>query len=386
MWIQKYLEFNKDSEAPLSFLTWTAVSTIAAVLQRKVFFEWGALRLYPNCYIVLVSEPGKARKGTALGPALSMLREIGIPMSAESTTRAQLVRALRMSNAANIDVNTGAGESHSSLTVFSPELTVFFGYREPQLIQDLADWFDCGDEWQNTTKTQGSDKIIGVYLNLIGATTPALIKTTLPAETIGGGLSSRIIYVYEMNRRFRNPLPTFPISKEGKALRVSMMRDLEQIHQLKGRFKAHEEYLKAYSDWYMTMPSDPPFDERLFGGYWSRRATHVIKLATIMSASRSLEMIVRLEDFELALTLLEETEKKMPYVFSGYGRAKHADIIEPIMNQIIRCGEIEFGVLLKHFIRDVSQAELESIVEAMTSTGFCTTVMKEGKRVIKHGK
>ena len=72
-WIESYLEATDNTEPPILYRTWTAVSVIAAVLQRKVFLEWHT-RIFPNMYIVLVGPPGRCRKGTAMVPVQKMLR------------------------------------------------------------------------------------------------------------------------------------------------------------------------------------------------------------------------------------------------------------------------------------------------------------------------
>ena len=209
-WLDAYLEFTDNTEPPTQFHRWTALSLIASVLQRKCHLEWGSLTFYPNMYVVLVAPSGKARKGTAMGVGLQMLEELGVKLAAESITREALVRELANVSDKIIYPDNERVEFHSSLTIFSPELTVFLGHNNFQLMSDLTDWYDCRQKWIYRTKNMGTDEIVGVWVNLIGATTPSLIQTALPMDAIGGGLTSRIIFVCEQNKKRIVPvvLPT----------------------------------------------------------------------------------------------------------------------------------------------------------------------------------
>ena len=123
-WIDGYLKYTDNSEPPQMFRLWCAISVIASVLQRKCRLEWGTITFYPNMYVVLVAPSGKARKGTAMGPALDFLEDLNIKLAAEAITREALIRELANANSTDPDIESGSIEFHSSMTIFSPELTV----------------------------------------------------------------------------------------------------------------------------------------------------------------------------------------------------------------------------------------------------------------------
>ena len=199
-WIDGFLEYTSNSEPPASYKLWTAISILSAVMQRKVFLEWGPLTFYPNMYVVLVGPSGKCRKGTAMSFAEDFLLDMDqVHLAAESITREALIRTLSETTD-NVEIAPGNLQFHSSLTIFAPELTVFLGYNNFQLMSDITDWYDCRRKWTYRTKNMGTDVIDGVYVSLFGATTPELIRTTLPLDAIGGGLTSRMIFVYEPNK------------------------------------------------------------------------------------------------------------------------------------------------------------------------------------------
>ena len=107
-WITSYLRYVDNTEPPNLYKEWVAVSVIASCLQRKCYLDWGPMTFYPNMYIVLTGPSGKARKSTAMGPGMKLLREMGVKLAAESITREALIRELKTSNATQVDPVSGA--------------------------------------------------------------------------------------------------------------------------------------------------------------------------------------------------------------------------------------------------------------------------------------
>ncbi len=379
-WLDTYMTFTNNSEPPKNYRLWIGISVIASCLRRKCVMNWGTIPFYPNMYIVLVGPSGKCRKGTAMGQGYHFLKEMGIKMAAEATTREALIQTLRSSNDSHIEPRTGRIHLHASLTIYSQELTVFLGYNNSNLMSDLTDWYDCRESWTYRTKHQGTDEITGVYVNLIGATTPELLQTTLPRDAIGGGLTSRMIFVYE-TRKHKTIVAPFQTDKE-RILRDSLMKDLEKICMLQGEFKATDAFVERWATWYHTYDnSPPPFDDYKFSGYFERRPNHLMKLSCIMSASRSNSMIVDICDFERALSVLENIERNMPNTFIGVGKYVHSEILERVMALVAVKGVVPLNYVISHFRSDISKFDLEKVIETISSMGQIR-IVRSGNEVL----
>ncbi|OQB09997.1 MAG: hypothetical protein BWY21_00561 [Parcubacteria group bacterium ADurb.Bin216] len=332
-------------------------------------------------YIVLVGPPGKCRKGTAMNQGMYFLREMGIKLAAESITREALIRELKNSNNSQINIATGDMYLHASLTIYSQELTVFLGYNNQALMADLTDWFDCRDSWTYRTKNMGTDEIIGVWVNLIGATTPDLLQTTLPRDAIGSGLTSRIIFVYEHNKGKVVPAPF--LSREERELREFLRIDLERISMLTGEFTVSDSFIDAYVPWYSKYSEGAvPFDDHRFSGYFERRPTHLLKLSMICNASRTSDMKITDIDFHKALSILQMTEKNMPYTFSGVGKSSTADVMQRVLTILAVNKKVEFAYLMSQFYQDVDKLTLEKMLETLLSMGCIEVDYSEGRRMI----
>lgn len=358
-WITGYLDYTENTEPPELFKAWCAISGIAAALQRKCYTNLWSGKIYPNMYIVLVADAA-GRKGTAMRPIIHMMRETKIKLVASSITKEALCQELDKSKRF-IDPGTSL-KMHSSLTVMSEELTVFLGQNNVQLISFLNDWYDCTEPWEYKTKGSGSNEIIGVWLNLLGASTPAFLRTALPADAIGGGLLSRIIFIYAMDRKIL-PLPEY--TQEEETMKNLLLDDLEAIHMLKGQFVQTPEFREVFIPWYLKSEEKKKFSDHDCLLYYSgRRPTHLLKLCMIMSASRGNDMQLEVRDFNRALALLEVTEKRMPEVFSGRGKDKNAEMLEKVYRVIRLSGElgVKRSRILSTYKNDLNNWTLDNAI------------------------
>ena len=361
-WIDGFLRYTENSEPPLMFKKWTAISCISAALQRKVRVDWGAsLTFYPNFYIVLVG-PSATGKGTAMNPGLSIVNEI-----------------LKDTNLTDIDVETGKQHYHSSLTVFSKEFTVFLGYHNRELMAALCDWYDCDRKWVYETISRKREEIIGVWVNMIAATTPDLIRSSLPIESIGGGLTSRIIFVFEPKAGKLVTLPTETAAE--RELFQFLVEDLEKISMLSGRFGWTEGFAHAWDDWCRKYYENPPFKDSKFDGYNGRRRVHLMKLSMISAVSHGKNgLILTADDLEAAIELLGEVEQNMEQVFMGVGKSNIADLVHRVNAYLLTrtTNLLPLSELMKQFSSDLDSFTLDRIISTLEVSRIVKVIHKPG--------
>jgi len=370
-WIKAYLKYVEETEPPTLFHTWCAVSAIAAALQRKCYVNWQKKTTwYPNFYIVLTAPPGKARKGTSMSIAKSFLRDLGIPLASEATTREALIQEIAELSQTDVS-ESGEMQPHCSITIFSDEFNVFLGHGRQEFMTALTDWFDCPQNWQYRTKSQGTDSISGMWVNLLAATTPDALQSALPDEAIGGGFTSRIIFVFEEEKRKAVPFPWE--TKEEAELYKTLLEDLEQIHTMMGQFKVTDSFNDVWGPWYkFELEQNPPIDHRLFQGYNSRRQVHTMKLAMVLSAAMSNDMLLEGKHLKMADELLTKTEAKMPRVFLGTGSSRYDKVTARMMSTIAKEGEISLRRLCTIHRRDLEdKRHAAGLVEFLGQIGFC---------------
>jgi hypothetical protein len=371
-WLDAYMEYTDNTEPPYMFKLWVGISVIGALLQRKCQLNWGDFEIfYPNMYVVLVAPPAKAMKGTSIKPGLEFLQELGVKLAADATTREALIRALATATDPGVDdLESGVHFENCNMVVIAPELTVFTSYRNEQLMTDLIDWYDCKSPWVYDTKHQGTDSINGIWVYLLGASTPDLIREAMPVTTaVGGGLTSRIIFVFEEKKDKMVIMPS--LTQDQRALKELLREDASRIYSMHGQFKYTKKFLEEYAEWRTQNELYPPFIDRCLEGYCGRRHVHLLKLCMIISAAHSDSMILTDYDFKRALRILSRTEQKMPKGFKGVGTNPFAAVTNNIMETIALKKEITFRDLVKLYQMDAEANAIERIVLSLRKTGYC---------------
>lgn len=356
-WIKAYLAFTAESESPEDYHLWTAISVIAGALQRKVFFDMGYFLLYPNMYVVLVGPPGRCKKSTAMRIGRDILKQTpGAKFTADSTTREKLI----------INLTQAHKDGSSAMTAHSTEFATMLTSSGMDMVVFLTDIFDCPPVWEHDTKSGGKNTIKGPFLNLLGATTPDWISRAMPLDTIGVGLTSRIIFVFHDTPREADPIPK--LTDAQKKLASLLINDLTAISAMSGEFHLSKEADDLHRTWYRAhvLKPNPTGDPRL-SGYFERKQTHLLKLSMIVAASKRDGYIIELEDFEDAQKILARTETRMQRVFSGVGKNPIFADKDAVLNALINAGQggLSFGELLSRFSYSLRKDELAEVLDTL---------------------
>ncbi len=378
-WIEGFLQYTDNSEPPLLFRKWTAISCIASALQRKVKVEWGAkLTFYPNLYVVLVG-PSATGKGTAMNPGLALISEISnIKLSAQATSLQALIRHLKDTNLTDIDMEDPTKSiMHSSLTIFSKEFTVFLGYHNRELMAALCDWYDCDWKWTYETISRKKEEILGVWVNLLAGTTPDLIQSSLPIESIGGGLTSRIIFVFEEKPEKLVTLPTE--TQAERELYEYLASDLEKIYLLAGTYKWTKGFTELWDSWCREAVASPPFHSNKFDGYLGRRRVHLMKLSMIWSAAHGEhELVMTRDDLMEAIAMLNEVENKMGMTFKGVGQSDLAGLIYKATMYLksLSTGEVPVHEFIRYFEGDMDRFMMDRVLGTLEASNILQVIKR----------
>lgn len=358
-WLAGYIAYTAEQESPEVFHLWCGVSAIAGALRRRAFFNMGYFTLFPNMYIVLVSPPGKCKKSTAMGIARRRLAKVqGINFTVDSTSRERLIQ----------DLSQVLVDGHSSMTAYSSELASLVTTSQMDMIAFLTDIFDSPDEWTHKTKGGGTNKIKGPFLNLIAGTTPDWIAKAMPLDTIGIGLTSRIVFAYSDKPRAANPFPT--LSPAQKKLETLLEEDLQDIADISGEYTFAPDAKEAYVEWYMNRFIEQAQVDPRLAGYYERKSVHLIKLCMIVAASQHSNMEISLQNYQDAKHLLESAEADMPEVFAHVGRNPlNMGYEEMIALLLKRPQGVSRAELLDTFKQDMRKEEMDEVLDTLITIG-----------------
>lgn len=358
-WLTAYLAYTAESESPEEYHLWTGISVIAGVLSRHVFFDMGYFLLYPNMFVVLVGPPGRCKKSTAMRIGRDIMKSVpSVKFTADSTTREKLI----------INLSQALKDGSSAMTAHSTEFATMLTSSGMDMVVFLTDIFDCPPVWEHDTKSGGKNTIKAPFLNLLGATTPDWISRAMPLDTIGVGLTSRIVFIHHDTPREADPIPK--LTDAQKALAQLLIGDLIAVSTLSGEFRLSDEADGHYRTWYRARLSNPnPSGDPRLAGYFERKPMHLLKLSIIIAAAKRDGLIIEEDDMTEAMEILERIESRMTRVFIGVGKNPlHADK-EAVLTAIIETGGMSNGELLAMFNYSLRKDELAEVLETLMMIG-----------------
>lgn len=374
-WIKSYVEYTKHLEAPDTFHLWAAVATVAGALRGKCWIDMGYFKWKPNFFIVFVAPPGVVSKSTTVGVGMSILREVeGIHFGPDSATWQALTNAFAEATEM-VEQDNGDLLPMSALTIAASELGTFLDPHNREMIDVMVDLWDGRDvPWKRSTKGEGDSTIANPWLNFIGCTTPAWIEGNFPEYAIGGGFTSRTVFVYSENKRHLEAYPKRVMSKEFDDLRIKLVNDLKDIAKISGEFRLTDEATawgeKWYHDHWKDKHSHLAGDR--FGGYIARKQTHVHKLAMVLSASQRSNNLIEKDDLYIATELVSSLEHNLPSVFNRISDNREAKYSAAIFAVIRSEGEIPKQLLWQKVYHLMSNEQFEAGLNGVIKAGYCT--------------
>ena len=385
-WLISLMEYVEETEAPRVFWLWSGISTIASALQRKAWFPFGMEQLYPNLYILLVADPGECRKGAPLSFSKKILQDIGVHVFADSPTKRAFTKDLDevRKNQFFYMPGTQVPIVHSSMSVVSKEFSSLLAVNPKEIIEVLTDLWDSHDEWEYKTSDKGKDKLYRICVNAFIGTTPRWLTSNLPPEAIGGGFTSRLVFIHAREKYKWLALPPPPNSK----LYEQLKHDLKTINSLVGEFKLSSTAESLFDSWYITIKDKTKdlSDDRLRGNL-ARLHTNVLKTAMCLRMAYSNEFIIDEADLKKSITIVESSIANAGDALGGHGSSRTAAGVERILRQVQLIGKISFTALLRANYRETNKVELHEILETLEGMGVVkldTTIdnFSGGKKIL----
>jgi hypothetical protein len=279
----------------------------------------------------------------------------------------------------------GSGEFHAqcALTMESSEFGNLVNPSDRDMIDLLTNlWDGKQGAFNKVTKGNGSDVIENPWINLIACTTPAWIAGNFPEYVIGGGFTSRCLFVYADTKDKYIAYPSRHLPANFYSTQVALVQDLEHIAgTLVGPYDLTPEAIiwgEKWYDFHWKNKSDELDDDR-FSGYLARKQTHIHKTAMILAASRHDKMIIEEDDLAAGAAMVTDLEKDMQKVFARIGRTEQSVQAERFVRYVQKHGIVPYMDAYKHVHTAFPDLRnFEGIVRGAVSAGFIEGITHAG--------
>lgn len=315
--ISSYVEHYNNGFVPPKFYIWSAISLVAAALERKVWLPWyGRSNVYPALYVFLVAGPA-AGKSSAIRPGHKIIKSLN--QSYHNPVRllpSQMTDAKLLDLLGDVEFFSYKNKQypHTSAYLIASEGAATFKFKEEHsMVKSLTKLFDPDDFSKALVSREVN--IVNPNINILAATTFSDLKKFLDREGILGGFASRCTFVVHKdhvqrkNSWFDETEHKFKDDKFNEVL----LHDLIEIHKMVGGFTATQEVKDAWDEWW------PKHDAKMAAcssevqkALLDRKQVILHKLVQIISAAESDSRLITINHWKWALKLVNDVEKDIP--------------------------------------------------------------------------
>ena len=390
----------KKSPIPKPFARWTALSSVAGALGRRVWFPMPNYDIGSNLFIILVASAGRNKSVSLILPFTKVFNRLTTPVGTQEDDHnfntgldqyglrkfpLYLVQdritpeklAVDMTKITRMDLRLSNPRQEqffdSSLSLVTSEFGTFMSRNERYLQMFMTDMWDSKESYSHKTKTAGEYIIEGPCLNWIACATPEQFVDNLPEDAKSQGLLSRILPVFYEGERIPQDLTQKVISDNTID---NLRNDLGSIAKMYGPMKFDDDaFDKANEDIYNNLqpePTDPHLAE-----YCQRRVSHYLKVAMSVSASRRSTRKIMKEDWETTKEIMFDMEQNMPKALEGFGMARTGRIVHDMVVWLEatmaskKRRYVRLGTFRKEVLRKIANpGELEQTIRAMVESGY----------------
>lgn len=374
-WLSELVTQHKEMESPTSFWLWSGLASISAVVKDNVWLNrGGAYNLYPNIFCILHADSG-LKKGPPIALSKNLVRLVNNTKIISGRSSIQgILKKLGTGQSGNPHSmkSTGyicASELSSSLVEDNAALTI---------LTDLYDRNYNVGEWESLLKMENFN-LKDPTVTMFGGINEAHAEYFFGKKDIQGGFLARTFIVHESKSQTINSL----MRKLSNPPDIKLLAEyLKELSKISGPFKDTFDDKnnltaagKFYDDWYQRFSLEVrDMEIKDDTGTLNRFGDSVLKVAMLLSLSRSPELEITIEDMDLAIQVCEKLVGNVRHATMGKkGLSNTAPLKGLVINELLSHPEhkIARDILMKKFwMHYGGPDEFDDIMNSLCSTGM----------------
>lgn len=350
----RYLSYTEHSEAPLAYHLFCALVGIGVTVNRRVWFNMGYYRVFPNIGVILLG-PSGIKKTSASNIIVEMLTKLELSkIYSEKLTPEQLVEAMK---------------EHAQGLIYAPEMAVFLGrqrYMEG-IVPLITRFMDCPDVWSSETIGRGKTTLTDLAISSLMCSTADWFINNTTEDVVGGGFIARNILVVQNDSPRNEPLPR----PGDPSLREKLMFEIGAVHEIQGEIFFSKGALDAYIGWYKQhKQASKSVEHEILATYYQRKPDHAKRIAICLHLAEHGTLTLCESCFTGAVAILDWIEQFLPGLIRQMFKTASGHSADVVL-QLIRAtgGIIEHGELLRRMQHRLNGAELRAVLGSLKDSG-----------------
>lgn len=350
----RYLTYTEHSEAPLAYHLFCSLVGIGVTVNRRVWFNMGYYKLFPNLGVILLG-PSGIKKTSAANIIIDMLQFLELSkIYSEKLTPEQLVEAMK---------------EHAQGIIYAPEMAVFLGrqrYMEG-IVPLITRFMDCPDVWSSETIGRGKTTLHDVAISSLMCSTADWFINNTDESVVGGGFIARNILVVQEDSPRTEPIPK---PGDPKA-RERLIYEISQTHEIQGEIAFDPQGFSAYTEWYNSHKrTSKNAEHEILATYYQRKPDHAKRVAICLHLAEHGNLSLCLPCFTRAVEILDWIERFIPGLLRQMFKTSSGHSADLVLTAIRNAGGvIDHSELLRRLQHRLNGAELKPIIASLKDSG-----------------
>lgn len=358
--------YTNQSESPLAFHIGSALVTVAATVNRRVFMDMGVYKTFCNMGVLIIGPSGGVRKTVGADIAVNLLQELELTkVYSEKLTPEALVESMR---------------SMSQGLVYAPELAVFLGKQRYMdgMVPLLTRLLDCPDVWSVETISRSKTILSEVGISTLMCSTPDWMVTAASEDLFKGGFFARHLAIIQEASCRCFPRPTIT----DRTLKQKLLYNLARLHEFQGPMVMDQECGQLHDDWYRSEKHKWTHPENdVMGAYYNRKQSHVLKIAMNLHLGTHENLTLCEGCMQRAIRLVDWFEQFLPPLLKRMFKTQIGLEQELIVRAIQSVGgKIDHSALLHKVSHRMYAGQMRTLLASLQEAG----VVREVKEGLEH--